>query len=239
MKTLLIMVVMVVSAITTGLPAQNYTADIQAALKVFELPKLQLNVEVNVYPFYASQEPSQVYKAELKKDGNSFYSKLDNTRMLLNDKYLVMVYDDDKRVICTERDKKSEKAMRKNSDPTEQIDTLLKKNDSIVYGGITGNAKVYTIYTNKSIIRRTEIHLDVKTGYISSLVYYYNEQLVPNGNKVRVDYVTNTAPVFSASEFSEKRFVVFGRGDAVTAGSECSNYNVIYVDPKTSTATEK
>ncbi len=221
------------------LNAQNYAADIRTALKAYEAPKLQLNVEVNVYPDYGAQQPSHVYKAELKKDGNNFYSKLENTRMLLNDKYLIMIYDKDKRVICTERDKKSEKAMRKNSDPTEQLDTLLKKNDSIIYGGVVNNAKVYTIYTGKSLIRRTEIHLDSKTGFIRSLVYYYNEQLVPNGNKVRVDYVTNTSPTFSSSEFSEKRFVVFGRGDAITAGTECLSYKVIYVDPKTSTATEK
>lgn len=235
MKTLL---VMAVAAITNLLPAQDYAADISKAITVFASPKLQVNAEINVYPFYASKEVSHQYKAELKKDGDKFYSVMEGTRMLLNDKYMVMVYDADKRVICTERDRKSKKTAN-GGDPSAQLDSLLKNNDSIVYLGIVNHAKQYTIYTGKSLIRRTEIHLDETTGYIKMLVYYYNEKLVPSGNKVRVNYTINTTPVFSANEFSERRFVIFGRGDAITPGSECANYFVTYIDPETSVPTEK
>lgn len=239
MRTVMLLVVMAVAAITAPLTAQDYAADITKAMEVFSSDQLQLNVDVNVYSTYASQEPMQNYKAVLKKDGNKYYSEMENTRMLLNDKYLVMVYDNDRRVICTERDKKSDRKMKNGADPSGQIDSLLKKNDSIVYQGIVNSAKVYSVYTGKSIIRRTEIHLDTKTGSIKSLVYYYNEKFVPTGNKVRIDYIINASPTFSSSEFSEKRFVVFGRGDAITAGAECTGYNVTFVDPNNSTVTEK
>lgn len=239
MKKIRFMAIMITLIMPALVTAQDYAVDIQKALKVFESTKLQLNAEVNVYPSYASQEVTHQYNAELKKDGNKFYSVMEGTRVLLNDKYLVMVYDNDKRVICTTRDKKSEKNMKNGTDPSVQIDSLMKKNDSIVYGGIVNHAKVYTIYTGKSMIRRTEIHLDEKTGYIKSLVYYYNEKLVPTGNKVRVNYTINTVPVFAANEFSEKRFVIFGRGDEVSAGNECANYQVTYIDPETASPSEK
>lgn len=239
MRTILTMLVIAATAITNILLAQDYATDISKALEVFSSDKLQLNVDVNVYATYTAQEPMQNYKAVLKKDGDKFYSEMENTRMLLSDKYLVMVYDNDRRVICTERDKKSERKMKNGADPSNQIDSLLKKNDSIVYKGIVNNAKVYSIYTGTSIIRRTEMHLDAKTGNIKALVYYYNEKLVPSGNKVRVDYAINASPAFSSNEFSEKRFVVFGRGDIITAGTECTGYNVTFVDPNNSTATEK
>ena len=238
MRTMMILLVMAVAAVTNTLQAQDYTTDISKAIAVFNSPRLQVNAEINVYPFYASQEVTHRYKAELKKDGNKFYSVMEGTRMLLNDKYMVMVYDADKRVICTARDKKS-KEVGNGGDPSAQIDSLLKKNDSIVYGGILNHAKLYTIYTGKSMIRRTEIHLDETTGYIKMLVYYYNEKLVPTGNKVRVNYTINTSPVFASNEFSERRFVIFGRGEQVSAGSECTNYLVTYIDPETAAPTQK
>jgi hypothetical protein len=239
MKKLMTLAVMIATIITVPVAAQDYAADIQKALKVFEAPKLQLNVEINVYAGASSQEIVQQYSAELKKDGTKFYSVMEGTRMLLNDKYLVMVYDADHRVICTERDKKSEKKMKGGTDPSAQIDSLLKKNDSIVYKGIVDHAKVYAIYTSKAMIQRTEIHLNEKTGNISSIVYFYNVKLVPVGSKVQVNYTINTAPVFASNEFSEKRFVIFGRGSEVTAGAECTNYQVTYIDPETATPTQK
>lgn len=239
MRTLMIILVIAISAVTNGVSAQNYAEDIRAGLTVYKSDKLQLDVTIKVYPSYVATEVSDVYKATLKKNGETFYSEMEGTRMLLNEKYLVMVYDADKRVICTQRDKKSERKMKNNTDPSGQVDSLLKKNDSIVYNGVVKNAKMYTIYTGKSLIMRTEIYLDTKTGCISSLVYYYNQKLVPTGNKVRVDYAVNTAPVFSSSEFSEKRFVVFGRGDAVTPGTECAGYQVTYIDPETAAPTQK
>ena len=235
LKQLAILITLIVPALLAG---QNHTADIAKALTVFSSPQLQVNTEVNVYTSSASQEITQQYKAELKKDGDRFYSSMEGTRMLVNEKYVVMVYDADRQIICTERDRKSKK-FTSAGDPSLQLDSLLKKNDSVVYKGIVDQAKVYTVYTGKSLIQRTEIHVDEKTGNLRSLVYYYNEKLVPVGGKVRVNYQINTAPVFSSNEFSEKRFVIFGCGDEVTAGSECPNYRITYIDPETATPTEK
>lgn len=239
MRIMMILLVIAATAITNLLPAQNYADDIRAGFTVYQSSRLQIDATVNVYPSYGATEATDVYKASVKKNGDAFYSEMEGTRMLLNEKYLVMVYDADKRVVCTRRDKKAERKMKDNADPSKQIDSLLKKNDSIVYNGVVRSSKMYTIYTGKSMIIRTEIYLDVKTGCINSLVYYYNQKLVPVGSKVKVDYVINTSPSFSASEFSEKRFVVFGRGDAVTAGTDCAGYHVTYIDPETAVPTEK
>jgi hypothetical protein len=217
---------------TGDVASQNYSEDIKNSAKVFASPKLILNVSVNVYASYSETEVFQNYRAEIRKDGDRFYSKMDNTKMLINDKYVVLVYDFDKRVVCSENDRKSR---RKNdySDPGAQIDSLLLKYDSVAYHGISGNSKRYTIYSSKSLIRRTEVYIDNISGYLKSLVYYYNEQAVPFGNKVRVDYTVNTKPSFSADEFSEKRFVNFSGTGNPTGGKECPGYQVIFLDPKT------
>lgn len=228
-KLKLIYSILLIAAVPLISTAQKYSDDIRQAMAAFNQPKLQLNAKVDVFANYSAIKPSQTYNAVMKKDGQQFYSQADNMQMLLNGKYLVMVYKDEKRIVYTKHDKNAEKKMKNNTDPGATIDSLLLKNDSILYKGVSDNMKLYIIYSGKSLIRRTEVYLDVTTGIIKRLVYYYNEQIVPNANKVKIDYTINLAPTFSPTEFSESRFLVINRGKATAAGL-FAGYDVFYID---------
>lgn len=231
--------VFLLAVFPTLLWSQDYKADILQALTVYKQPRLQLDSKIDVYANYSATQPSQSYKGTVKKNGLMYYSEMEGVRMLMNEKYLVMVYESEHQVVCTKRDKKSDKKLNKNSgDPTASIDSLLARNDSIVYKGVHDGLKTYIIYTNKSIIRRTEIYLDTKNGYVSQLVYFYNEELMPLANKVRIQYTVTLNPSFSENEFSEKRFVTFSRGDAAAAG-ECAGYQVLFIDNENNEPIEK
>lgn len=211
---------------------QKYSDDIRKALTVYNQSRLELDAQVEIYANYNAVKPSQSYTAHVKKEGAKFFSESGDMKMLLNDKYLVMVYKSEKRIVYSKHDKDAEKKMNSARDPGTSIDSLLLRNDSIVYKGVKDNRKLYIIYNSKSMIRRTEIYMDTKTGWINRLIYYYDEQLLPNANKVRIDYTINTDPVFSGNEFSESRFFVISRGKASPA-STFAGYDILFIDGET------
>lgn len=227
----LIITVLLLHAFTDA-RSQDFRADVKAMKATFaRIKRIHAEVEARVYESATSSEVIEVRKSNIKKDFDNYLYHMDNLTMLMNDKCLLLIHHGEKQMVYSKRDKKSEKKFGYGT-LTPDIDSVLNRHDSVVYKGTSNNVKHYIIYSKKGFIQETDVFLDSKSNMMKKLVYYYNTELFPVGNKVVVEYKTfNLSPKFGPSDFSEKQFV--NRGRELEPSKAYSGYSVLDYDPNT------
>lgn len=191
--------------------------------------KLHTEAEVSIYENLSDTKAQDRKKAVIKKDGNNYLYSLDNNLMLLNGKCLLMIYPTEKQIVYEKRSPNQEEQLTKSVIP--DIDSLLRKTDSVRYRGSRDGMKHYSIYSSKSMIKQTDIFLDAASGGLKKISYLYNTQMLSGTAKVDVDYkLFDTAPVFGTDTFSEKNYIV-RNGKQYKAAPKYYGYNVSVIDP--------
>jgi hypothetical protein len=188
--------------------AQDFSQD----HKKVQMAYLNLNdfyceIKIDMYTKTNASKPDRVLKSVLKKQANNSWHTIGKTTVLVNDKCMLYLDENQKTILYTKLDALDKK---KSSNPyiNGVIDSLPKKNDSVVFNGISDGKIKYTLYTSKQTIVRTEISIDQQTYLIAKIVYYYKTGKQMEFEKIEIGYENrNMNPIFSKDEFSEKKYV--------------------------------
>lgn len=229
MKKLLI-IILAIAAYQLA-KAQDYKQDLlQMQEKINGINKLHAVAEVKMYMTEKASKPVTVKRSIIKKDGDNYYCSMENAIVLINRKCMLLVYDDDRQIIYTEQKRNEAKAKQQMS--AADISELLKKNDSIAYKGISNGIKHYIAYSSKGMMRSADIFINSSTGFLHKVIYHYNPEMVPQVEKVEIDYHTfNTNPEFGKDDFSEQKFVQ-RKGKELKGSGNYSGYNILNYDPE-------
>lgn len=211
--------------------AQDFKQDLVKMQAAYAgIKNLVANVEINVYSSAFSTALLVKKTALLKKEEDNYYYELGDIFMLLNKKHSILANKEDKQIVYSERDVKEEKKYA-YSFISPSLDSVFKTYDSVAFKGIESGQKKYTVYTGRSLIVKTDIVLNENTFFITKVIYYYDPQKIPTGNKVMIEYKSmDTSPVFSKNDFSDSIFIRFSGNNAYPA-ARFAGYYVFEMNP--------
>lgn len=214
------------------LPAQDFKEDYRRLQNNFlHLQNFYCEVKVMMYEHLSSVNP-QVLISTIKKQGNNYICVTGKTTTLTNENCSLQINEQEKQILYMPKSGKNKDEVPDQAWSAILDSALKKKNDSVVFGGITANQKKYTIYTSKELIMRTEMYMDQNTQAISRLVYYYKPGKQTSIEKVEIEYdKMNRSPSFSEAEFSEKKYVT-STGKMVKPTNTFANYRITVTDPE-------
>lgn len=190
--------------------AQDFKKDYNQVQDAYtKLDKFYCEIKIKLYESHQSVKPGETITSLIKKQNNDFWYSMGRIKMIVNEKCILYIDENEKQMIYTIRDTKREMKIP-NQDVAAIIDSLVKKSDSVVFTGSKDNCKHYAIYASKALITKTELAIDRESFLIKTIEYYYDPMKSPSSNKIIIEYSKmDTAPLFTDSEFSEKRYAAY------------------------------
>lgn len=189
---------------------QDFKKDYNQVQEAYnKLDKFSCEIKIKIYETYQSVKPGEIISSVIKKQKNDFWYSMGRIKMIVNEKCILYIDENEKQIIYTIRDKKREMKIP-NQDVAAIIDSLVKKSDSIIFAGNKDNSIHYSIYASKALITKTDLFIDKESFLVKTIEYYYDEKKSPTSNKIIIEYSKmDTSPVFTDSEFSEKKYAAY------------------------------
>jgi hypothetical protein len=212
--------------------AQDFKADYKKVQgNYLKLQNFYCEVKVNIYEKASSPQPQETMSSTIKKQGLNYLYVTGKTTLLMNSTCMLRIDGQEKSIVYTVKEKKKEEE-NINQALAGIADTILKRNDSAVFGGVANGKKKYTVYTATSPIVRTELYIDQQTGLLAKMIYYYKIDKYTGSEKIIIEYENiNLSPEFSDADFSEKKYVVYS-GKVLKPVTAFANYKTTVIDPK-------
>jgi hypothetical protein len=209
--------------------AQSFKKDMEAMYNAYlKATDFYAKVDVKMYERTKDTKPNIRRNAIIRKSNYNFFYELDNNKMLMNNKCVVMVDGDNKTVVYKEG-----KRNKKSSIPdvvAPNFDSLLTDYDKVVYKGIYGKNKLYSITLKNANVKQIDLYLDQDKKWLKKIVYHYNEAIYKIDSRVVITFngVTDK-PNFSKTQFSERQFVVKQNGE-MKLTTNYKSYRLIKMD---------
>jgi outer membrane lipoprotein-sorting protein len=187
-------------------PAQEFQQWVEQMRKEYQdVQRLHVVMAVNVYADEQTKKPAFQMKVDIKKDHDNYLYRYGASEMLMNGKFLVMVDRDAHQIVLSERDVKSEAALRKNFQ--FNLDSLLKFQKDMKYVGTADGLKQFRWKPKRGEVAVMDLYVDEQSLWLRRMVYTYVSHQVAS-----IDFVVfNKQPVFSTGTFAEQQYVLIGK----------------------------
>jgi len=185
--------------------------------------KLHVVMKVEAYdgddekPFYQD-------RVEVKRDRSNYAYRFNAMEMLMNDRFIIVVDEQQKEIVCTSRDMSAEQALAK--DPVAvSMDSVLKLFDKPVFIASDGGVHHYRITPLQGELEQVDLFVDAEHALLRKIAYQYTHD-----QRASVVFETlTTSPVFSADEFNERSYVeVVGKD--IRPSKALMGYHVVNVE---------
>lgn len=169
------------------------------------------DVTVYSYKEKGQEKADLLGKGMIRKADKNYYSAFRGEVMIANNHCAVIIDSSNKQVTYFGE------AKGHTQDPfsMSKIDSLLKKQDSVVYMGAQAGVEHYIFYNKKSILTRVDMYTDVKDHFIKRLTYYYtpSDKMHKYGMyKMDIYYNNIKTEKVNDSYFSEKSVLAYKGG---------------------------
>jgi hypothetical protein len=201
------LVTLLLASIALCLHAQNFKERLETMKREYgEIDKVSIQMSINVYENPDGTQPLYDQVATIKRDGENYFYRFDRTEMLMNEKYLLVVDETSRQMMCTSRSVKKEK---KFIDPIQaNLDSLLTFYEPPILVSKDGNLERYRLVHKNGSIRAMELFLDTSANIMTRIDYYYSE-----GHYARIEFkLFDRTPVFAKDDFSENKYVRMEKG---------------------------
>ncbi|MEL6865411.1 MAG: hypothetical protein AAFP19_13380 [Bacteroidota bacterium] len=188
--------------------AQDYKADLEKMYRIYEkATDVYMKMRIRAY---TNEQPTQALfekKATIRKQGNNYLYDLDDSRMLINDRYQVIVDRSEKMILLEKREAEPEQQLGQWRTP--ELDSILSKHPNVEYKGIEEGGKCYVVEDGEQMIKKVKVIIDQDSGLLKKLTYWYNDQFYLQQNGfVIIDFKeANVNPEFAENTFSESQFI--------------------------------
>ena len=191
-----------------------------------------LSMDVDVYTYVSATQPGELLgQGQIRKSGDSYYSKFLTDELIVNKNCTVVLDHNDKTITWYDHEKNKK---QKNKSPELPNLDSISGGDSIVYKGIVNGQRHFLFYSRSlfSSIRLTEVLINDQSHFVERIVYFYRD----NSNdeaydmyKVVIDYVNISTARPSASCFSEGKYISYSKGKPVL-NAAFSKYELIIAE---------
>lgn len=219
----------------TALSAKQAADEFRQVNKAYlDAEKLQMNIDYTLYSSYTSAVPFEKENGVYMKQGNSTYSHLLGTVSLTNSKMSLTLDSNEQTIVLTDAPTKNDR-----NPSLVNLDSLLSMCSSIESKDAGGNLQLYRLrFDRLSFIEYTsiDVYIDRRTHFLDRLVLFFRMEMdldenddvyVKDRPRLDIHYSNiSTAPVFSADQFSEKKFIQ-GTGKKFTCTASYATYRLI------------
>lgn len=219
------------SGASKSINAQDFKSDLLKTQGLYsQSANFYCEINVSVFEKKDSKKPAEKFNVILKKQKENYWYSMGDIEMLYCEKYAIYLNRANKDMIYSIRNSKQTIKMPV-PDMIKTIDSLLHNSDSVVYHGVlNGHFKKYSVYTQKSLILKTEVVFDSDTGIISQMIYYYDLKKNAEAEMVVIDYVNSSfSRAFPENDFSENKYIKKSKGGIIPAGNY-SGYSISVID---------
>lgn len=205
--------------------AQTFKDELQSVYASYRTTdKFQTDITITVYNF---EDQPVVQKAQIKKSGNNYHYFIDARKVLMNNKYMLTIDENQKEIVVA--NSLSKEALSSSIFGEEELIGLLKNLDTIIDNGLINGNHNYTILSKENIIEKMDLSINVKHHMLSEVIYYYNSEAGLSATKVVISYGNiSTSPSFSSSEFREKQYIEKYKGSFIPSTSY-KGYEIIEI----------
>lgn len=199
-------------ATTISLQAQSVREDLERFYQNFDgVEDLYFELENRLTK---GDEVGLAQKGKVYKQGDKYYYKIDNYQMLVNKRYILIIDDQKKLMICKDWDQEKADQLRQQKIPS--IEAILKKYPNITYEGTNKGLKHYTLQNDQEMLYKVEVFLDASSGFAQKTIYHYHPKSTVAGAVLQLSIPTiNTKPSFPKGLFSEQQFLQEKQGQLV------------------------
>ena len=175
------------------------------------------SMDLSVY-FKVTGESNPIhYTGTVKQSGGNYYSSIQGITTVYGPDHWIIAYDANKTMYYG----KSNDGFQKNISHNQQAfaDSLLKLSVRPRLKSTNANEEVYVFDMKEGVYTSTEYTVQVSTGYLTRVVYYYRQSEDVSYEQITIDYsataVNNEIAdswFSSRTYFTEKKGVVSGAG---------------------------
>jgi|GEM_PF-5416789 len=210
--------------------AQDLEKDMQQFYRGFmSQPTLECEMEVKAID-KADNSVFLQKKIHLILDNNSYYYDLGDVICLSNKKYVVMVDNQNKRIVVGRNEIGEVDALKKKM--ILQNDSIIfKSRGQVVYDGISGDRKSYRVLHPEPFIKQVNVDFNSSTGHLRKVEIIFNEEadtgISSSGTEITK---INTKPVITERTFDESKYIISDKGQ-IKLTPAYKNYHLIVADP--------
>jgi len=207
-----ILILLTVSVQTVVL-AQDLKQALQRMREVYEESD-KFHVVMRVEAFESKQAAAPYYneKADVKRAGDNYLSRLSGNDMLMNERCFVMVDKDAREITYNVRSLKAERETYKDL-VRLSLDSILSLYNEPRYLGRNNGMDQFEITQKKGPIGLIGLTINLQTAILSEMIYHYR-----NGQYVKITFeIFDTHPEFPADTFDEGRYIARAKGRTVAA----------------------
>lgn len=185
-----------------GLCAQDFK---EALLKMkhhyADSPNLHIVMSIQGYENKSSATVFYQQKVEVKKEGRNYFYALDESEMLLNQTFLLLVNHKLKQISLRENSTGETKV---EALPSFNLDSMLHVFGKVSYlGKDNGVDQFQVVHKTGGSIKQTELFFQSSSGLLQQIAYeYVNGQYI----SIRFD-LFDSNPEFTTDTFSEKKYI--------------------------------
>lgn len=186
------------------LPAQDAKEDLTRLYKNFDgLANLYFELENKVVK---GNEVGLEQKGKIYKKGAYYYYQLDQYQVLVNQRYILVIDDQRKSIVC--RDWNKDKAAQLQSQKMPSVEDIMERYATVTYKGQKDGYKQYTFENNREMIQKIDLFIDQESGFIKKAIYHYHSSSAAAGAQLQMSLpVIQTQPTFPKGLFSERQFI--------------------------------
>jgi len=169
--------------------------------------KLKVEMEIKVYDNPQTKTPFFNQTAVVKRQGQNYFYRISGTEMLMNEKYLLMIDEPARQIICSERSVKQES---KFVDPlTANLDSILNLYQTPILIDDSGeDTEHYQIAFNLASIKSIDLYIDKQENWVKRIAYVYEDSQLA----VITFTMFDRNPAFAEHEFDEAQYILIEKG---------------------------
>lgn len=194
---------------TTIAKAQNLQDDFELITRQLETAvSCHLVSSVTLYDSKSNKKSLLSFKAELKKSGDSYRSRMDDMEVISNKDLMVLV-DHSEKIVQVQENPKMNRSDREFLEDFYSADSLARTAASVELVSDEGGIKTYRAKSLKGMITEMLVTINTTDHVLKRIEYEYNADWSTSGSYVVIEYsVFNLQASFDKSVFDASDVII-------------------------------
>jgi hypothetical protein len=213
--------------------AQNVKEEIKKINAAFEnTSSISMDISYAAFSNYYSTKPLETTRGSFKKNGNNYWSKMEEVEMCQNEKCMIYADNEEKQIIISNPPGKP-----KGKELYMNLDTLMKyefKSQIKTFGSFNRITFEYNDQDGLREYSKMDIYYDTKTYFINKCVLFYAEEMSTDQEekgpmdkpRLEISYTNISFSETDKSIFSESNYFLQS-GNKISGKGIYKNFEII------------
>jgi hypothetical protein len=199
----------------------NFKQDLLDMRKKYDqVDRIHVVMHVKVFDNVSSSNAFYNQRFEIQKDKENYRYQLGEMDMLMNDKFIVIIDNTQREIMCNRRDVKGEKIYK---DPVKaNLDSLFSFFSTPVYVGMQNDIAHYQLSISDGDVTEVHVFINKRKMIFERITYQYRDKQF-----AAIDFkVFDVQPQFALDTFSEATYVTLSK-TKIKPSAKFAGYHIL------------